>query len=149
MVDRLVERVNATLPVPRSYAVVHADTGDARGIDVAFLYDDTLFEVPLPLAESVFYHVVIRRNVTREIDQVNFKPPRWPPGPRPSSATIGPAGVAVNSSPRATAPLLGRCSAVSTSGSSRCTDPDSGARDGGLHRRTVRHHPPWFDTRRA
>ena len=42
VVDRLVERVNATLPAPRSYQVVHADTGDARGIDVAFIYDDTL-----------------------------------------------------------------------------------------------------------
>jgi hypothetical protein len=29
--------------------VVHADTGDACGIDVAFIYDDTLFRVPLPL----------------------------------------------------------------------------------------------------
>jgi hypothetical protein len=81
VVDRLVEQVNATLPTPCSYAVVHADTGDARGIDVAFIYDDTLFQVPLPLAESVFFHVVMRRNVTRKIVQVNLKPPRWPPGP--------------------------------------------------------------------
>jgi predicted extracellular nuclease len=55
VVDRLVERVNAMLPATRSYAVVHADTGDARGIDVAFIYDDTLFRVPLPLEESVFF----------------------------------------------------------------------------------------------
>jgi predicted extracellular nuclease len=34
VVDRLVDAVNATLPAPRSYAVVHADTGDARGNDV-------------------------------------------------------------------------------------------------------------------
>jgi predicted extracellular nuclease len=73
VVDRLVERVNATLLAPRSYAVVHADTDDARGIDVAFIYDDTLFRVPLPLQESVFFHVVMRRNATREIVQVNFK----------------------------------------------------------------------------
>ena len=26
--------------------MVHADTDDARGIDVAFIYDDTLFQVP-------------------------------------------------------------------------------------------------------
>jgi predicted extracellular nuclease len=79
VVERLVERVNAKLLAPRSYAVVHADTGDARGIDVAFIYDDTLFGVPLPLQESVFFHVVMRRNATREIVQVNFKttePPR-------------------------------------------------------------------------
>jgi Endonuclease/Exonuclease/phosphatase family len=28
VVDRHVDAVNATLPTPRSYAVVHADTGD-------------------------------------------------------------------------------------------------------------------------
>ena len=48
VVERLVEAVNAVLPSPRSYAVVHADTDDARGIDVAFIYDDTLLEVPMP-----------------------------------------------------------------------------------------------------
>jgi hypothetical protein len=32
------------------------DTDDARGIDVAFIYDDTLLQVPLPLEESVFFH---------------------------------------------------------------------------------------------
>jgi predicted extracellular nuclease len=46
VIDRLVERVNAKLAAPRSYAVVHADTDDLRGIDVAFIYDDTLFRVP-------------------------------------------------------------------------------------------------------
>ena len=73
VVDLLVDAVNAALPVPRSYAVVHADTEDARGIDVAFLYDDTLLEVPGPPEESVFFHVVMRRNATREIVQVNFR----------------------------------------------------------------------------
>ena len=73
VVDRLVDAVNATLPVPRSYAVVHADTDDARGIDVAFVYDDTVLEVPGPPEESVFFHVVMRRNATREIVQVNFR----------------------------------------------------------------------------
>jgi predicted extracellular nuclease len=34
VVDRLVDAVNARLPAPRSYAVVHVDTGDARGNDV-------------------------------------------------------------------------------------------------------------------
>jgi predicted extracellular nuclease len=73
VVDRLKDTVNAALPAPRNYAVVHADTDDARGIDVAFIYDVTLFEVPVPLEESVFFHVVMRRNATREIVQVNFK----------------------------------------------------------------------------
>jgi predicted extracellular nuclease len=67
VIDRLVESVNSKLPAPRSYAVVHADTDDLRGIDVAFIYDDTLFRVPLPLEDSVFFHVVMRRNATREI----------------------------------------------------------------------------------
>lgn len=73
VVDRLKDTVNAALPAPRNYDVVHADTDDARGIDVAFIYDVTLFEVPAPLEESVFFHVVMRRNATREIVQVNFK----------------------------------------------------------------------------
>jgi hypothetical protein len=54
VIDRLIDRVNATLPAPRKYASVHADTDDARGIDVAFIYDDTPFQIPLPLEESVF-----------------------------------------------------------------------------------------------
>ncbi|HVD54348.1 MAG TPA: endonuclease/exonuclease/phosphatase family protein [Propionibacteriaceae bacterium] len=72
VVERLVDRVNGTLSTPRNYTVVHADTNDARGIDVAFIYDDSLFQVPLPLKESVFFHVVMRRHATREIVQVNF-----------------------------------------------------------------------------
>lgn len=66
-------------PVPaRNYGIVHADTEDARGIDVAFLYDKDLFEVP---ADAVFFHVVMRRNATRELVQVNFQTHRgrtWP-----------------------------------------------------------------------
>lgn len=73
VIDELVNAVNTKLPAARSYAVVHADTDDARGIDVAFIYDDTLFEVPAPLDQSVFFHVVMRRNATREIVQVNFR----------------------------------------------------------------------------
>lgn len=73
VVDRLVDRVNAMLAAPRSYEVVHADTGDARGIDVAFIYDAALFKVPEPLKDSVFFHVVMRRLATREIVQVNFQ----------------------------------------------------------------------------
>ena len=72
VVERLVDRVNGTLSTPRNYTVVHADTNDGRGIDVAFIYDDSLFQVPLPLKESVFFHVVMRRHATREIVQVNF-----------------------------------------------------------------------------
>jgi len=69
VVDLLVDAVVALLPA-RNYSVVHADTDDARGIDVAFIYDGDLFDVP---ANETFFHVVMRRNATREILQVNFR----------------------------------------------------------------------------
>jgi predicted extracellular nuclease len=72
VVDLLVGALNARLP-GRNYDVVHADTDDARGIDVAFVYDPALFEAP---ADEVFFHVVMRRNATRELVQVNFKTQR-------------------------------------------------------------------------
>jgi endonuclease/exonuclease/phosphatase family metal-dependent hydrolase len=68
VVNRLRDRLAARLP-DRSYQVVHADTADRRGIDVAFLYDDTKLEVP---AGQVFQHTVMRRTATRDIVQVNF-----------------------------------------------------------------------------
>jgi Endonuclease/Exonuclease/phosphatase family len=73
VVDRLVDAVNARLPAARTYSVIHADTDDDRGIDVAFLHDNTLFKVPSPLNDWVFVHVVMRGHATREIVQVNFK----------------------------------------------------------------------------
>ena len=45
VLNLLVAELNARLP-GRLYQVVHADTSDARGIDVAFLYDPSVFEVP-------------------------------------------------------------------------------------------------------
>jgi predicted extracellular nuclease len=69
VVDLLVDALHARLP-GRGYAVVHADTDDARGIDVAFIYDPGLFQAP---ADQVFFHVVMRRNATRELVQVNFQ----------------------------------------------------------------------------
>ena len=117
VVDRLVDAMNAALPAPRSYAVVHADTEDARGIDVAFIYDETLFQVPLPLEESVFFHVVMRRHATREIVQVNFKTTTAAARTWAVSATTRPAAAAASSSRRVTAPLPGRRSAISTSSS--------------------------------
>ncbi len=50
VLDILVDTLRTPLP-GRTYAVVHADTEDARGIDVAFLYDPGLFEAP---ADQVF-----------------------------------------------------------------------------------------------
>ncbi len=71
VIDRLVGAINHKLASPRNYQVIHADTADARGIDVAFVYDSALLEVPVE--DSVFYHVVIRRTATRDIVQVTFK----------------------------------------------------------------------------
>ena len=57
----------ALAPLGRNYAIVHHDTQDNRGIDVAFLYDDNKFNV-----EATFNHFIMRRNATRDILQVNF-----------------------------------------------------------------------------
>lgn len=56
------------LTVDRNYAIAYHDTFDARGIDVAFIYDADLFE-----AEEDFSHVVLKRSSTRDIFQVNFR----------------------------------------------------------------------------
>src|SRR5262245_3410806 len=64
----LAGAVNALLP-NRAYDVVHADTVDERGIDVAFVYDPTLFTAP---AAERSQHVVMRRTATREIFQINL-----------------------------------------------------------------------------
>ena len=69
VVDLVVGALDARLP-GRNYAVVHADTDDARGIDVAFIYEPGLLQAP---AGEVFFHVVMRRNATRELVQVNFQ----------------------------------------------------------------------------
>lgn len=52
----------------RRYGVVHADTQDQRGIDVAFLYKKAAFQ-----ACEQFSHVVLKRNATRDLLQVNFQ----------------------------------------------------------------------------
>lgn len=60
----------ALAPTGRSYAVVHADTQDQRGIDVAFLYDPAVFQVE---PAGVFSHYVVKRTATRDLLQVNFR----------------------------------------------------------------------------
>lgn len=69
VLDQLTKKVSALLN-GRKYDIVHSDTEDARGIDVAFLFDNRLLKAP---ADQVFFHVVMRRLATREIVQVNFK----------------------------------------------------------------------------
>jgi endonuclease/exonuclease/phosphatase family metal-dependent hydrolase len=51
----------------RDYDVAHADTGDERGIDVAFLFDRAIFE-----KREQFSHVILKRNATRDLFQVTL-----------------------------------------------------------------------------
>ncbi len=68
----VLEKLLLKIDIPqRDYAIVHSDTGDKRGIDVAFIYDLKLFRKPYK--SHVFNHVVLKRNATRDILQVNFK----------------------------------------------------------------------------
>jgi predicted extracellular nuclease len=54
----------------REYKIIHADTQDERGIDVAFLYDKDKFAVD---SQNVFFHVIVKRYATRDIVQANFR----------------------------------------------------------------------------
>jgi len=51
-----------------TYSIVHVDSPDRRGIDVAFIYDATIFE-----HGEIFHHFVMKRTATRDIVQVNMK----------------------------------------------------------------------------
>lgn len=68
VLDKLVAALTF---IGRKYGVVHADTKDARGIDVAFIYDKKLFKKPRK--KDIFSHVIIKRNATRDIVHVNFR----------------------------------------------------------------------------
>ncbi|MGH7502437.1 MAG: endonuclease/exonuclease/phosphatase family protein [Longimicrobiales bacterium] len=67
VLESLRDAVNAVLP-GRLYDIVHADTRDGRGIDVAFLYDPAVFT---PIA--TFFHFIVKRSATRDLVQVNFQ----------------------------------------------------------------------------
>ncbi|MBT3208017.1 MAG: endonuclease/exonuclease/phosphatase [Bacteroidetes bacterium] len=58
----------ALYPLNRKYAIAHVDMEDERGIDIAFIYDKTIFNY-----EEQFNYVVRKRSATRDIFQVNFK----------------------------------------------------------------------------
>lgn len=65
--------IQALDPLHRNYVLVHHDSDDRRGIDVAFIYDADLFSVEQDNGEQkVFGHFVLRRTATRDILQVNF-----------------------------------------------------------------------------
>jgi predicted extracellular nuclease len=65
VLERLCQEVSA---LGRSYQIVHADTQDQRGIDVAFIYDPAHFT-----AGQTFFHYIVRRVATRDLVQVNFR----------------------------------------------------------------------------
>ncbi|HKO64324.1 MAG TPA: hypothetical protein VJU13_03925, partial [Candidatus Nitrosocosmicus sp.] len=75
VLELLVKIIRQQLP-SRNYKIVHADTEDKRGIDVAFIYDNNKFEVEKDTKtgkDLVFSHFVMKREATRDILQVNFK----------------------------------------------------------------------------
>lgn len=73
VVDRLVDSLS--ILHQRSYKVIHADTSDERGIDVALIYDGKRLEIEKDHdnKELVFSHFILKRVATRDILQVNFK----------------------------------------------------------------------------
>ena len=73
VVEKLADSLKH-LPQHR-YEIVHADTKDNRGIDVAFIYDAKKFEIEKsPSGEKlIFSHFIMKREATRDILQVNFK----------------------------------------------------------------------------
>lgn len=65
----VLQRLVEALAIPgREYLVVHHDTSDARGIDVAFIYDRHKL-----LAGDQFAHTIQKRSATRDLFQVNFQ----------------------------------------------------------------------------
>ena len=69
---RVLERLRNSIQNAggHNYEVIHADTQDHRGIDVAFIYDTNKFEIE---PNKVFFHFIVKRVATRDIVQVNFK----------------------------------------------------------------------------
>jgi len=62
--------------LPHDYEVVHADTKDDRGIDVAFIYDSRKVDIEKDSESGeklIFSHFILKREATRDIVQVNFK----------------------------------------------------------------------------
>lgn len=65
VLQKLVDKLTVS---GRSYGIKHHDTKDGRGIDVAFIYDKNVFT-----AGPLFDRVILKRNATRDLVQVNFK----------------------------------------------------------------------------
>lgn len=65
VMDQLVNSLGA---LGRNYKVVHHNTSDERGIDVAFIYDGDKFTF-----EGHISHFILKRTATRDLFQVDFK----------------------------------------------------------------------------
>jgi hypothetical protein len=64
VLEQLLAKLSRT-----TYSIIHADCKDDRGIDVAFIYDNTLLTAD---PNNIFYHCIMKRNATRDIVQVNY-----------------------------------------------------------------------------
>jgi len=83
VLNKLVSKVKTDDLANRNYDIVHHDSPDPRGIDIAFIYDKSLFDFHIkdpnaPEGSDArrywFSHEVIKRYPTRDIFQVNFQP---------------------------------------------------------------------------
>ena len=52
----------------KTYSIIHINSKDERGIDVGFIFDNTVFK-----RGKVFSHFIMKRTATRDIVQVNMK----------------------------------------------------------------------------
>lgn len=64
VIDLLKSRLNKN-----TYNIIHFDSKDGRGIDVAFIYDTEKLSVS---QGDIFSHFIMKRTATRDILQVNF-----------------------------------------------------------------------------
>src|SRR5690606_9003435 len=64
VLQKLLAKIHQKLP--RTYKVLHQDTKDARGIDVAILYDTNLYQD----TGQQFSLEIMKRNATRDLFQV-------------------------------------------------------------------------------
>lgn len=73
VVEKLVNSLSSLQE--RSYKIIHADTSDERGIDVALIYDSKKLDIERDHDNNklVFSHFILKRVATRDILQVNFK----------------------------------------------------------------------------
>jgi endonuclease/exonuclease/phosphatase family metal-dependent hydrolase len=72
VLQRLTARLNGFLNT-RDYAVAHVDSArDFRGIDTAFVFDSSKYDVD---PNTVFSHFVMRRTGTRDITQITLRTP--------------------------------------------------------------------------